>query len=1769
MENIKQNNNKNNNLSLDDSSSQSMSKNKVFISEENNNSNINSIFNNSNDENEIAITQKEFVPEHYRIYDDDEIYFQELENYFLSELSLNDQNSIYKQKKIIQKIQDILNLKNKAIADSKKPLNSNPFILHISQNNFSSPYLIPILLDRQIKYSLDDEDEQKEFSKIVNTDNNYNKLLELKRQFRYGEINLTTYYRLTIDLSLPFIIKKKLDETQNNQDYNKKIGFQTFFPKATNVLRLDNIHNKNWKIRRTEEKLSTNHLYFEENKAVPTVVDDVIFEGEEVNIVGFLLLPFNKPNITENLVGKPLIAKSGIIGQITEISKSENAIITLPNHNLSNDDTVYIEKSNSFPSVDGLHEKITILDENRFIVKINTLNGKSGNTGTVFSSLPIDMTEVDIDKLINKNNKNLQKYPTNSAKFYRINNEILNENDYHTFLNKVLPSVLDIFSVIPLDKANSMEDIKMLLENYNINLNDLYIDFYKPIQNIISQKITNLQNSKINENEFFLNNYKKYLDKKGIDIKERQSIIQNSIYRNEFLKHPTISKYYGLYSTINEAEDNILNRYLWITRKIDNGNLFFSFVKVQLTKNNNMSKNQIDEIEAELEILTKKNSNIIRRIENEDKKNKSAGICDNKKGLVIFKTMGELEASQKIDAFKDGEFALIETNAIPSKQPIFIWSSNFNKWQPNKFISNYADYCNFGSLKINEFDFRKVLCMDYQNQCKLIQQIRLERTQHEIQKIKKEYEEAGKYYQKKSNLSLLEKELEMAILKIQIIQNKYASIFEKENNEQLEKPSFEKSPIQELLGYIDNLADNDEIMELKFKLLMKDGLLIDKKIFSKTFKTELLCGHYQYLYDISRNMNTPKENTLQNQLISVYGDSGKANPGFITCQYCGEILMRDEYDTNEGISKITGEIRKTRDVLQTEKQQYARRQEKLIIETKELDYFRFDCSSNEYRNELIKKGMNLAQLPIAIELCSILNSLLQKMSILLRKNDFLQIIINTIQKLGSIPDYQRWRKDKLDKLKIKNPGIDFSRINEKVLEDEYKIQTRKKKIIFISAHLLITLQTATPPYDIRASVVSFSGLEGDEGITFIAKLLETTGMAVIQTPLQKEKKIQKVLEEDELREEILKALQIFRLMPEIRKRYDTKQKFIEETKKGLKISPELGIKSAKYPEVNELPEDMFQIMEKEKKEEGELYKTSVYILDRLNYLAQESIDDIYKYVESNDKLYPTEIASSCCIQPLTSTTNFDTPIIERTDGRFANNLAEINRGYEYLYDIRKQLISPWFRNKPVFNFFCGDLVALRFFRNTDLEHKRFAYFQINGDREEFDKEGRSLYTGKKRTTLLKEDHTEEEYKELIYNIMKKSFKKISDVKIEEGLKIEDLLLRANDYLETSILDLVKRMDNYLHQKPDAEYISMRIDFLKNLGILNKKEKDEMEFLEGSDTNQVEKYISRNQFAFNRARRIINMINFKFRKNFTKIANEFKRIERPIEEVSEDTEKKLNIFIEEQDDFLSNYMTKLNSVLFKLVKWDYTPGEIETILGKPPRVNMNMEIEEDKDNMSMENAVSVLIYILVNQLVEILEIDYENANLFDLDKTQIPNNLESYAKTTITQFIENIFREIEKENSIFDFTKSQFIQYKRAIYNTHFEKEAVKFNELTEGQKMLYKLGFDYKDISAKDMEQIAQLDNSINYQAQEKEDFYIMKAKEIYYNQYGEEPTDAQIEDIKEKLMKKEKVDKQEEGFGETGLGGGDYGDLDVNVFGEEDEPIIDENAFIEEEAEI
>ena len=69
-----------------------------------------------------------------------------------------------------------------------------------------------------------------------------------------------------------------------------------------------------------------------------------------------------------------------------------------------------------------------------------------------------------------------------------------------------------------------------------------------------------------------------------------------------------------------------------------------------------------------------------------------------------------------------------------------------------------------------------------------------------------------------------------------------------------------------------------------------------------------------------------------------------------------------------------------------------------------------------------------------------------------------------------------------------------------------------------------------------------------------------------------------------------------------------------------------------------------------------------------------------------------------------------------------------------------------------------------------------------------------------KNELLNETHTEEEYRELIHNIVKHTYRKVVEFKPYVKINLEEMITRSQDYLENEIHTFVKKLDSYLNQR---------------------------------------------------------------------------------------------------------------------------------------------------------------------------------------------------------------------------------------------------------------------------------------------------------------------------------------------------------------------------------
>ena len=119
-----------------------------------------------------------------------------------------------------------------------------------------------------------------------------------------------------------------------------------------------------------------------------------------MNITGFI--------IQRNLFTSTNSYKKTVkIGDISSIKFNKtDAIINVKNHGLYNGSYIYIEDTKSFPSCDGYHEFIDVIDKDNILLKnIKSKTTKSQNSigGKIFARKKIRFKIIEINKDKNNN----------------------------------------------------------------------------------------------------------------------------------------------------------------------------------------------------------------------------------------------------------------------------------------------------------------------------------------------------------------------------------------------------------------------------------------------------------------------------------------------------------------------------------------------------------------------------------------------------------------------------------------------------------------------------------------------------------------------------------------------------------------------------------------------------------------------------------------------------------------------------------------------------------------------------------------------------------------------------------------------------------------------------------------------------------------------------------------------------------------------------------------------------------------------------------------------------------------------------------------------------------------------------------------------------------------------------------------------------------------------------------------------------------------------
>jgi len=1649
--------------------------------------------------------------------DDDSIYEIDVYKNLISDLSIVQQNNPKIQAKYLKFSRHLIDLKNKSKNVNLEDIEDYPDLQRIYKNEFDVNWIIPIVLDKKKIYkkleigdsrdeSVIDEYMDIASSKGIQYEDFYEELqkeIQYHGEFNRDKLSFKTYRKLLFDINQPYIIKKDLKK--------KDVGYQLYLNQYTQLLRYFNIDNKFWEKYTASGPEKFTYEQYDENKKIVGSRVAQILPGSYVNIIGFLVLGSKETNILDALNGEEWFDRIRKIGDATEIKKNEEAIVVMKNHGMKTGDKVMILNSNSEPSIDGeFVSGVKVINDNEFMVPINTSDGKAGTFAEIYTTTSLTMKKIELKKEILEMDFK-QNYANNfgeEASLYLFPEELINDEEWKQLCKKVIPSANSIIKshIDELKELKTIDEMDILLKRFSVDFRSIGFDNYFTLTEILDEKYID---EKKKLNGFDADKYYgeiMSMREKIIGKNKSKDISNDIVFGDKYLFDKDVVKFYGNYPYRNTDVDSISSRYNWILGTPDHGRYYFLFMeyqKIQELKNNEITTKEINERLAELKKVISENEKELKGTSN----NKS---CENRKvdPVKVYKSFNELyEDGLKETEFLKGDYAIIENNKSHENGCIYRWNGDI--WEQDPLIRNLDDLCLLGVEKIKELDLEKLHCL-FRKACKNKKQIRLEKKVERLNEEMKIISDLVEY-SKKEIEDKLKNEMKIAELNLQIYLREIQDTRAKETIEMYEQ---DIDPIYKEIMKIPQLEQKEYLRNL---LIKKDGILIDKDIYSIRSGKKICCGHYYYQLKIAEGGSPEYSEKMFNEMIAMY--VSEEEDGIYFCNHDGRPLDLLEYDTAEGLSKTTGEVDRQRETVLDEEEEI--KEEIMELEAERAEAEIFECSGPEIRNELLKLGFKADQVAKAKDVCSKINALNGKTGIMLKKKEFINIIIDVLQQLQKMIDFPHFRQKEITKMK--KEGFDLKDVRAKIFTERYNNLVLVKKITLIASRLLIAYQTMIPPQypSGKTTSVVFEGFDGNNGLEYLSLLIDEAKIMPIQRTTKNDKTVVQYLPVGKIKEEVRRSyddmsdLSSVKKLKSDKRLYESKQISVQETK--------IDVLTREIPKFDKLPANYVKEVEKAKTfQQFVTYKKE--LRGRQLFLAQEiirAINDTVKKSEDKQSDDPKSLEMSCCFEEVDDETNYYRYIQEKTDKNIEQMLKEARdiSFYSQLF-LNGGIVFKHYLQKNKNVHIPIDNLGL------DREKLRKQLFLTYIDKGTFKgqlhdfKDGICTLTGQTKEDILKINYTDEEENELIQTIIRKSLKRVIfggtkedlehmkayDEGLVDNLNIEELQEESHDLLMKEINSFSDNMGKLLSRNTDKFK-----EQLENLGLYQvvlNIERRQIE--ENPNVRPVEIVEFENEKNRMRIYNLKNYINNYFRRYLSNLANNYDPGEhiKVISDIDEEKSRELQKYIYERDYFLKKFLTKKDSEIFKKLKFDVNYKVVANISANTDKWDLKYSKIEKIASFNLLHLSEVLLFILIKNLNEFIKTEFE--------KGSVDNN------RIIAQFIMDVFEKISADSEKLDFAPDTMIEGDYRTIGPKVEETvttkdptAKKLEELNESFKKL-KDPSDYQTVY-EDLE----LEDKVETEKQK----FIKK----YKDEFEQEPTENEIIDFLNEYEKEKQAQDEED----------------------------------------
>ena len=1755
----------------------------IVFNSNNQNSEIENInFNNNvldffEDSKNVQVNILEAIKNEDIIYKDDVIYLKELENQLLSEYPVVKQNLKYIQEIVEDSAAKIIYMKNIAIKydNMVKEDIEYEFIKSVLSSDFSNKHILPVVLDKHKIYiklkendipnnddniplnlAFSDTLEKKEGITEENQRSQFVKLKSLYHELALNKLDFKDFLNQEYNLIRPY--EPKFNIFKTNLGLNSNVGHNIKLKNNNEVLRyydIDTIHWNTYNI--SDDMLYTRDIIDDVSGKIKGIENSVLINGEDSNIVGFMILDHSYDNLQKHFK---------LLCNITKIyNDKDSVIIDAPNHNLSEGNIIYIDDTNSFPKINNLYgNSIQIINENSLKLNINLKFIKDGTSGNIYilNNLEYDLYQYGKDKDSIKFTKTKSTYSNESNESHSVNNRnklflfdnyFINDEDYKNIVKYIFPSKNDIINnnLDKLNKAYTFNDINKILYKYSVTIDSFDINQIKIIKQILKTNLDKLITS---------TEIKKNLNTNLINVKRlNKNIFNDESYflANTYMKDTNIEQIYGKYIHFNNPEDCFLLRFKWIISQKDGGKLYYLYY---LLKQNHGSKKELKYISDKIKELEKIYETLSKNVDKQRKTNKTklykyqAYVVTKDDEDNNFKNLKDISSDElvvyymnNILKYINGKFVEFETeeeNTLAlAGNTLWVWKKGAWEKSVVKPLYDHIKYlCYFDNLDLDKIkldDLDNIYRKDYG--CYPKTYIRLEDNLNRLRNDLDNFKRLDESFKKKEfnksiedNIFLLKNKYYAYLENI----NKLNKSFYNNNNDITENVKI-NDELDLLIKSIYNIRNYDTRLNYIYTLIEKDCLIIDKHLYSKKFKKKIdICSHYYYFRKINY-ANSPDEKVkLISELLDLYGDNGESDKNINTCKICGEILENKEYDDTEGFS-ASGMIIKSREIWEVEDNK----------NKDEIDLYKFIESSEleetVFKEILLKYGISIDDADESVNIgIFIVKNLYSKTGITLPNIELINVIIDSLQKIKLIKPYYVHKLMQIKKLEEK--GFTKAMIEEMNMKNKFKVDydryLKLKKSSIISARFLISVQTLLPPpiRSSKTSVCVFNSFDGNDGLTYISCVIEEMKLALLQdkskTPIIIKDAI--TFEYDEYR----KMIHIQKLFKE-RKDYDKSLK----NKKKYDDVLYVGEKGADYniEDKDELNEN-FEEMIMKSKDISVLRSYYNKMIERLNYLAQ-TIKKIVKDVIGNSPLsesYIGRVESSCCSEDAEKYINFylyfelesSLPLKKIIDeSLFIINYTKyfINSGSIHnfiLFDKTKQMhiinaavvddeiTTSQSVMKAVFELYVE--------KGNDAGTLRTYVGDINNLVD--------IKSGLTKKEILSKEYKIDEYRELLKNIEKHNiiyFKELIKFSMEQKY-LDELRTLSYNNLDKEINELVKTISVILNK--DKSFVQNTVDLLRNIGYFDTNHNSEsnnqdnvmnidmdMSIITGSYNQKIKKIKKRDSDFRKRLNYLKKFYVNVFRKYLSIIKNNYNISDEDIELnfiESDSISLEIQSFIYDENKLLLPFLHNDTYKYFKDIIPQYSNIEINSIIGYDNIYNETYEIIKPS-HFNFNDASNILLYIIIHEFNNIIKHSLKKININVMNMSMNDMNFNNSNKIKyISQFILVLIEKMEEDNIIFNDKEAYNIieNTRRHEYIEYTTKSFLK--EDTDYVSYLMQKAFGKKLADADNIEDLMSLeqkDYDSDIKLLENEEFIIDKAKKYLTDKLGVAPTDDQLETYK------------------------------------------------------